>query len=507
MLKAKIAHTVTELTGKSFPTNYALLDEFIAKAIHTMHVTFTLIFDQFEEYFLYHPETEIDNRFDEEFARAVNNSSELGVNFLISIRENSLSLMDRFQRRIPMLFDNYLRIEHLDYEAARKAIEQPVKQYNSLHTRDGQQFSIERALVEAVLKQVRTGQVFLGETGRGIVGSEASIPAVKARIETPYLQLVMTRLWNKEVRDCSHILRLETLEDLGGAREIVRMHLNTAINSLSADEQDIVARVFRYLVTPSGTKIAHKVSDLSDLAGLQQAQLVTVLDKLSSGDNRILRPVITPFDQPNVPSYEIYHDVLAQPILDWQARYVHAQEQAKAAKQAAINAAEQEKEAARRREVKVLRLGLAGSVLFLLIIVGLATVAFQQRNIALRAQMEAEKQSRIAQKQTKLAEECQEETEGAKKKTIAIEKTDELNRGAFTHYQKGDREGALEKLKEALSLYQRSGNRAGEQMVLYNIGVIYQFEADYNTALINYEVALEIMRETGDKSMEGEVLT
>ena len=37
------------------------------------------------------------------------------------------------------------------------------------------------------------------------------------RVETPYLQLVMTRLWEEEQRAGSRVMRVETLDRLGGA--------------------------------------------------------------------------------------------------------------------------------------------------------------------------------------------------------------------------------------------------------------------------------------------------
>ena len=52
-------------------------------------------------------------------------------------------------------------------------------------------------------------------------------------VEAPYLQLVLTRLWDEERRAGSHCLRLQTLERLGGADRIVRTHLDTALEALS----------------------------------------------------------------------------------------------------------------------------------------------------------------------------------------------------------------------------------------------------------------------------------
>jgi conflict system STAND superfamily ATPase len=263
------------------------------------------------------------------------------VSFLIAIREDSLAKLDRFESRFPILFDNYLRIKHLDHKAARAAIEEPIKQYHHLRADDGERISIEPKLVEAVLQQVVTGEVIPGEAGRGVVKVETT----EAQIETPYLQLVMTRLWDEEIRAGSHMLRLETMDRLGGAERIVRTHLDAVMSMLQPNQQDIAASVFHYLVTPSGTKIAHAIPDLIEYTSLPQMQLTPVLEKLCGGDDRILCPVAPPPDQPNMPRYEIFHDVLAPAILDWRARHVHTQERAEAEK----------REAARQRELEEAR--------------------------------------------------------------------------------------------------------------------------------------------------------
>lgn len=252
------------------------------------------------------------------------------------------------------------------------------------------------------MDQVRTGEVILGEAGRGVVSGGTSSAPTEARIETPYLQLVMTRLWDEEMRAGSHTLRLEKLNSLGGAEHIVRTHLDSVVSTLPADAQDRAARVFHYLVTPGGSKIAHTVSDLAEYTGLATEQVASVLEELSRQDIRILRPVRPP-DQQAPLHYEIFHDVLAPAILDWRARYVKAQDLAEAEKQAAMEAAEQEKEAAlhrelaqERRRVRWLKLGLTVLVLLLIVMVGLAIYAFLQRFAAQKATVEAEQQARLA---------------------------------------------------------------------------------------------------------------
>ena len=100
------------------------------------------------------------------------------------------------------------------------------------------------------------------------------------RIETPYLQLVMTHLWDEESRAGSQMLRFGTLHDLGGAGRIVRTHLDRAMDSLEPGEVNVVADSFDRLVTPSGTKIAYTLANLAELARVSIGQLSSILEKL-----------------------------------------------------------------------------------------------------------------------------------------------------------------------------------------------------------------------------------
>jgi hypothetical protein len=92
----------------------------------------------------------------------------------------------------------------------------------------------------------------------------------------------------------------------------------------------------RFLVTPSGTKIAWTATDLStfaypepDLAAWAYPQVESVLKKLSEGDTRILRPVAPPGGQGPM-RYEIFHDILGPAVLDWRARKLKDRELADA---------------------------------------------------------------------------------------------------------------------------------------------------------------------------------
>ena len=62
------------------------------------------------------------------------------------------------------------------------------------HVAPDQAVSVEPALVEELLDQVRTGNVIVGRDGGA---SEAVAAKGRSDIESPYLQLVLTRLWGR----------------------------------------------------------------------------------------------------------------------------------------------------------------------------------------------------------------------------------------------------------------------------------------------------------------------
>ena len=313
-----------------------------------------IILDQFEEYFLYHPQGDA---FAAEFARAVS-LSRTPISFLISIREDSLAKLDRFEKGIPTIFDNFLRLDHLDREAGRAAIKKPLERYNALHAAPAaRRVEIEEQLVEEDLNQVRTGEVSLGEAGRG--GKKSG--GADDRIETPFLQMVMTRLWKRETELSSNVLRLQTLTDLGNAESIIRTHLDDAMSTLAPDEQGIAADIFHYLVTPSGSKIAHSARNLFHYTGLPEPQIQPVLNKLTAWSARVLNAVAPAADPKAPPHYEIYHDVLGAAILDWRNRFTQVQEWARREEQMRLE----------QRGVMQRRAGLVA----LLVLIGVSAVS------------------------------------------------------------------------------------------------------------------------------------
>jgi WD40 repeat protein len=344
-------------------------------------VDLLLILDQFEEMFLYHDESV--GVFAEALARLLHPGSRVSV--LIAIREDALARLDEFEEAIPGVFDSTLRLEHLDEEAARSAITEPLRVYNDVIEPRANR-TIEPDLVDALIDELQAGRVRVGYSGNHDEGPEPADSATDGviRVEAPFLQLVLTRLWEEETRHGSDLLRLSTLRELGGAQEIVRQHLDRVVHLFGADELEVMVDAFGHLVTPSGSKIAHTASDLAEITDNDPVVMAEVLRRLCRGDQRILREVPGPVDQVDAePRFEIFHDVLALAVLDWRRRWVT--DATAKAQQAQLVAAKEEAELESRearRRLRRARLVVSGLGLLVAACVVLGLLAVNQRNAA-----------------------------------------------------------------------------------------------------------------------------
>src|SRR4051812_7103227 len=347
--------------------------------------TMLVILDQFEEFLLYHGDCWDPGDPAAELAAALCNADR-SASFLLALREDAIAGLDRFKGRVPRLFDNYLRLRQLAAKEAATAIEGPVGRWNERHPDD--RMGVEKELVREVLAQVGDGRLALAGAGRGRPSGSGD-----DGVEAPFLQLVMTRVWESERDEGSDCLRRQTLVKLGGARRIVASYLDEQMGRLTRAERDVASDVFHQLVTPSGAKVARSVGDLSAYTGAPPEALGDVLGKLSQGEEwRILRPESDPRGGPV--SYEIFHDVLAEPVLDWRARHE------------AVRAGDRAVAAARVRTRRRLGFGVV-ALLVLAALVALtilyAISARHQKQAAEQARVDAESSAATAASQNALA--------------------------------------------------------------------------------------------------------
>ena len=168
-----------------------------------------------------------------------------------------------------------------------------------------------------VLRGVRTGQGLLSASPAG--GTIQPTADTARRVEAPYLQLVMERLWQIEREEGSTLLRRETLQSLGGPERAVRSRFIGLMDSLSVPDRTLADRLLNFHVTPSRTKIAWQVSDLAHYAEAPVVRARELLQRLAGPDFRILRRVERHAGdrQDVVVLEELYHDILADGILGW----------------------------------------------------------------------------------------------------------------------------------------------------------------------------------------------
>ena len=323
-----------------------------------------VVLDQFEDYFLYHPDETGEGTFAAAFPQLVN-QPDLHVNFVLSLREDAWARLDRFEESIPSLFANYVRVEHLSRAAARLAIEGPIERWNERLAEGEEPYSVDRALTDAVVEAAGAGRLAFTDAAGGAVPEAATADAVEA----PFLQLVLDRLWRATVDAGAHRLDLARLQSLGGAEQIVRSHLLEALARLTPAEQAVAAELFRYLVTRSRTKIARPASDLAEWTKRPETEVEAVLEKLCRGESgRILRSVSPPLGE-TAASYELFHDILAEPIIAWRQQYEERRER---------EAAELRQREQRRRYVLASGVAIALASVFL----GLAILAVVEQRHA-----------------------------------------------------------------------------------------------------------------------------
>jgi|GEM_PF-2694806 len=532
--------------------------DFLQAATRLFGGTLLIVLDQFEEYFLY-PQKEGEGSFTVEFVRAVNNR-DIRVNFLISIREDWLAKLDLFKTEIPGLFDNYLRIDRLDRASALAAIQKPAAKYNALLRPGEPPVVLVDGFAEKVFAQLErlANKNLLAQAGGGEAkGNVGLMP--ETRIQTPYLQLVMTRLWSEAIAGARR-LDPAMLADPDRSREIIQSHLDQVMDNLNAGEQAAADEVFYHLVTPSGTKITQALSDLAGYAHLSEADLSPVLEKLSTKESGVLTQIAPAPGQRGV-RYEIFHDVLASPILNWCANYerklaaAEALEEAEKQRALAEQARQRAEEERRRsRKFQFAMRGLAAACLFLVVLGGLALWQWQKAikaqrsarasqeaamNSELRAlkseadakawaerektsKEEAEKQRTIARTEAAAAKQARDDAERSERKAIlardqavAAQQRAELThalatteRDAFHMARRDeDREEAIKKFEGVFQAKIKSSDardRQAAKLTLLDIGEVYIGLGNEPRASAQFQNAVQ---RSGDTRQRAELLS
>nr|VFJ43753.1 MAG: HEAT repeat [Candidatus Kentron sp. FW] len=263
-----------------------------------------LVLDQFEEFFRYQRHSEHFGPFVAELADLIKQRA-VPVALVISMREDFALEMNAFRPHLDRrVFDNYYRLEKLNKDNARAAIEDPVEKAG---------FRYEPPLVQALLLDLS-----LRERNRL---ADVAVPEEQERVEAPYLQIVCEQLWEICRDDPGKTLRLDSYRQHGGAEALLESYLTGRLAALSHAQRRLASGTFDHLVTREGTKNAHTVDSLAKALGERKDILKPVLESLHQA--RILRQQ----RRANLKTrkeedwYELYHDLFSDGIGRWNQEF------------------------------------------------------------------------------------------------------------------------------------------------------------------------------------------
>ncbi len=328
-----------------------------------------LIFDQFEEFFSYPPEQQLNFR--KQLSEALNipipqrywdimdlyekdklplNKKELALlqknldlRVLLSIREDRLHLLDDISDYLPTNSVNWYKLGALNRNAAKASIEKPAKSTEKKF--DSLPYSYSSNALNHILD-------FLSEKG-------------KTQIESSHLQIICSSIEQKVI---AQNLKEVKLEHIGDLNKVIETYYDSCINAIPSEEQQEKAR---NLIE----------DDLFFYDGKQKTRLPLikgkVLQKISQEtltilvDKHLLRSEIT--ESGNF-TYELSHDALLDTIFEAREKKLEVQKGLEL------------REAKKKIEKQRLRILLV-SVVAVLAILGLL-YGLYNRNIAEQAQDE-----------------------------------------------------------------------------------------------------------------------
>ncbi len=238
-----------------------------------------LIFDQFEELFIFGDKQE--RKEFVEVIRAILNA-DVQCKILISIREEYLASITEFENAIPDIMQNRMRVEKMSHANALQAITGPCKVHD---------IGLEEGFPEALLERLVPE------------GNE---------VELTYLQVYLDKIYKQAAGDRQPVsFRLSHLEKLGNVGDLLGSFLEEQITQM--EDPDVGLAILKSFVSVKGTKrqiTNEEVKEASRSLGKEIAleEIKELVNKFV--DLRILR------EKDENGRYELRHDSLAAKIFE-----------------------------------------------------------------------------------------------------------------------------------------------------------------------------------------------
>ena len=243
-----------------------------------------LVFDQFEQFFIFQPESVREN-FVRELASWLD--ADINIRVILCIREEYLARLSELEAWLPQLYHNRMWVRRMSREQAREAIAGPCRKCG---------VEIEKNLSEELLADLSRG----GRGGQGV--------------GLPHLQVVLDSLYNKAVETSpgSPVLTLSAYQELGKIDSILRRFIEDKVSG--HDKPDQVRQVLKAMVMAEGTRRTGSRQEILENAAnfgdaISEEELTPLLKSLI--DDRIVREDV------DKQHFELLHDTLAQTIRQW----------------------------------------------------------------------------------------------------------------------------------------------------------------------------------------------
>ncbi|MFO1430386.1 MAG: tetratricopeptide repeat protein [Candidatus Competibacteraceae bacterium] len=258
------------------------LEALLREVIQCKHKTLALVFDQFEEFFLFQPAS-VRQDFARQMAAWLEHS--LDLRLLIGIRQEYLAQLTELEEWLPDLYQNRLWVRRMSREQAQAAITGPCQALG---------IAIEPELVAELLDTLTAG-------GQGV--------------ELPILQVVLDTLYRRAVADDAEHPRLTHAgyQALGQVQNILAQFIEERVSAYQEDAE-VARQVLKTLVTAEGTRRLSSPAEMEERllqfgAEIPTERLLNLLRRL--GDDRIVR------EDADHHLFELRHDALAARIWQW----------------------------------------------------------------------------------------------------------------------------------------------------------------------------------------------
>ena len=263
-------------------------DKTISEKLYSLYLDFYkpiyLVFDQFEELFISGGKQE-----QEEFIASLQTlrNSNLNLKIILSIREEYLANLTDFEKIIPDIFENKVRIERM---SATKAQEVVTKTCSSFGIELYDKTKAAKSIIE-------------------LLGSQ------KFGVELTYLQVLLEKLYEKanQKNKKQVVFSKKIIESIGGVDDLLSDFLEEQLTLM--EDRAIAWRILKTLISKEGTKLTRSAEQLEQLLEDPKNDFKPTKIKeylLKFIDNKILHIINDKKEE----LYELAHDSLAKKIFE-----------------------------------------------------------------------------------------------------------------------------------------------------------------------------------------------